>query len=138
MTSECKLGFIDRMLEKLPEIHLIGYNYCGPNTNLMKRLACGEQGINPLDCACKEHDISYAENSDLKARCMADKLLILRAIRRIYAKDSKIGERCAALLISWLISVKLFVSKIELFIDNVGKSCCRLAMKMKKNSGENI
>lgn len=136
MSSKHKLGFIDRMLEKLPEIHIRGYNYCGPNTNLKSRLARGVVGINKLDCACMEHDIAYAENSDLKSRCMADKLLILSAIRRVYAKDSQIGERFAAMLISLLISVKLFLSKMELFIDSVGKCC--LALKCKKKSRENI
>lgn len=136
MSPKRKIGFIDRMLEKLPEIHIRGYNYCGPNTNLNYRLARGEVGINKLDCACMEHDIAYAENSDLKSRCIADKLLILRAIRRIYAKDSLIGERFAAMLISWLITVKLFLGKMELFIDSVGKCC--LAFKFKKKSRENI
>lgn len=137
MSTECKMGFIDRMLEKLPEIHLRGYNYCGPNTDLKNRLAHGEQGINKLDCACMEHDIAYAENIDLESRCIADKLLILRAIRCVYAKDSKIGERFAAVFISWLISVKLFLSKMELFINSMGKCC--LILKFKKNkSRENV
>lgn len=130
------LGFIDRMLEKLPEIHIRGYNYCGPNTNLQSRLAHGEVGINELDCACMDHDIAYAESSDLNSRCRADKVLILRAIRRIYAKDSKIGERFTALLISWLIGVKLILCKIELVINNVRK--CLKAMKTNKKSGENV
>lgn len=83
-----------------------------------------------------EHDIAYTENTDLKSRCVADKLIILRAIRRVYAKDSQIGERFTAMLISWLISVKLFLGKMELFIDSVGKYC--LALKFKKKSRENI
>lgn len=129
-------GFIDRMLEKLPEISISGYNYCGPNTDLRTRLARGEVGVNELDCACMEHDIAYAESNDLNSRCIADKVLILRAIRRVYAKDSQIGERFAALLVSWLISVKLLFCKMELFIGSVRKS---LAVKFKqKKSSENI
>lgn len=135
MSSERTSGFINRMLEKLPEMHIRGYNYCGPNTNLKSRLARGELGVNKLDYACMEHDIAYAESDDLNSRCVADKVLILRAIRRIYEKDSQIGERFAALLISWLISVKLILCKIELFIVGVRKC---LAMKLKKKSRENI
>lgn len=107
-------SFIDRMLEKLPEIHIRGYNYCGPNTNSKSRSARGEVGINELDCACMEHDIAYAESNDLNSRCIADEVLILRAIRRVYAKDSQIGERFTALIISWLISVKLILCNMEL------------------------
>lgn len=119
MNSQRKIGCIDRLLKFLPEIHIRGYNYCGPNTNLEVRLAHGDMPINKLDCACMEHDITYAEGNDLKSRCIADKKLILNAIRRIYAKDSQIGERFTALLISWMISVKLFLGKIELFFDNL-------------------
>lgn len=114
MSSKRKIGFIDKIVGKLPEIHIIGYNYCGPNTNLLTRLARGEQGINELDYACMVHDIAYAESKDLKSRYNADKLLVSKAIKRIYAKNSKIGERFAALIVSGLIGVKLIISKIEL------------------------
>lgn len=119
------------MLEKLPEIHIRGYNYCGPNTNLESRLACGEAPVNELDCACMEHDIAYAKSDDLNSRCIADKVLILRAIRRVFAKDSRIGERFTALLISCLITIKLFLCKIELFISNARKC---LIMKLKREN----
>lgn len=127
--NEHKIGFIDRILEKLPEIHIRGYNFCGPNTDLANRLARGESGVNELDCACMEHDISYSENDDLKSRCIADKLLILKAIRRVYAKDSQIGERFTALIVSWLMSVKILLNKIELNISSVRRW---LSLKMKE------
>lgn len=42
------------------ELHLPGYEYCGPGTNFKKkRLTLGQPGINGLDSACREHDISY-------------------------------------------------------------------------------
>lgn len=135
MLSKPKISFIDRMLKRLPEMHIIGYKYCGPNTNLEQRLACGEVGINKLDEACMEHDIAYAESEDIVLRCVADKLLILRAIRCVYAKDSQIGERFTALFISWLITVKLILSKMELFICSV-RNC--LTKKIKIKSSENI
>lgn len=121
------------MLKRLPEIHIRGYNYCGPNTDLHTRLAHGVMPINKLDCACMEHDIAYDVSNDLKSRCTADKILVLKAIRRVYAKDSQISERFAALLISWLISVKLFLGKMELYFDSVRKC---LAMKSKRKHCE--
>lgn len=119
MTSKRKVDCIDQIIEMLPEIHLSGYNYCGPNTKLEKRLAHNEPGINELDCACKEHDIAYAESTDLNWRHSADKLLVLKAFRCIFAKDSRIGERFAAMLVSVLISIKIILRKIEVFAGSV-------------------
>lgn len=112
MSSKREIGFIDRIIEKLPEMHIPGYRYCGPNTN-MNRLVNGEPGINELDCACMEHDIAYTVSSDQKSRSKADKLLVLKATRRVYASDSQIGERFAAMLVSGLISIKIFIQKIN-------------------------
>lgn len=130
MTSTRKIGFVDRIIEKLPEIHFRGYNYCGPNTDLERRIARGELATNKLDWACMEHDIAYAESNDLKTRCKADKILVLKATRRIYANDSRIGERIVALFISWLISIKFILSKTELYFGNIRKC---FAMKSNKN-----
>lgn len=135
MSKRKNLGFVDRMLEKLPKIHIKGYNYCGPNTNLDASLAYGELGINELDNACMMHDIAYAESEDLKFRCEADKLLILKAIRRVHAKDSRIGERFAALLVSCLITIKLIFSKMELRIRRLQSS---LASKSKHCEKKNV
>lgn len=129
MSSRRKLGFVDRILEKIPQIHLSGYRYCGPNTDLKNNLARGELGVNELDCACMEHDIAYAESDNLEFRCTADKLLILRAIRRIYACDSRIGERFAALLVAVLISIKFTITNVELYIAKVRKC---IAVKFNK------
>lgn len=121
MASKRKLGFVDRIVGKLPKMHIKGYNFCGPNTDLESRFARGELGVNKLDWACMEHDIAYAESGDLNLRCAADKILVLKAFRRIYAKDSQIGERFVALLVSSLISVKFILGKAELFIKGARK-----------------
>lgn len=126
-----QLSCVDRFLEMLPEIHIRGYNYCGPNTKLEQRLACGVPGVNELDCACMEHDIAYAESTNLKSRCKADKTLVLKAIRRIFAQDSRFGERSVALIITWLISIKITIIEIEILINRV-RAC--LAMKSKRNT----
>ena len=69
-------GIVNSLINKLPvELHLPGYNYCGPGTKLFERLARGDQGINPLDNACKVHDITYSEYQNLDQRHRADKEL---------------------------------------------------------------
>lgn len=84
-----------------------GYQYAGPGTHLKKRLARGDPGINPLDAACEAHDIAYAQNqNDIAARNIADDILAEEASKRIFAKDSSMGERTAAVIVSNAMKVK--------------------------------
>lgn len=100
-------GVLNTLINKLPfELHLPGYNYCGPGTKLEKRLARGDRGINPLDEACKEHDIRYSTSKDIKDRHIADNLLAKKAFERFKAKDASFGEKTAALGISGAMKVK--------------------------------
>lgn len=91
-------GFVNDLINKLPiELHIPGYQYCGPGTKLKERLARGDMGINPLDAACKEHDIAYSRNREnLGARHAADKILEEKARNRVLAKDATFGEKAAA------------------------------------------
>jgi len=59
-------------------------------------LARGERGINPLDAACREHDIAYSRSTNLVERHTADRTLADKARNRITASDSTFGERAAA------------------------------------------
>lgn len=53
-------GFINKLINKLPfEFHIPGYKCCGPRNQLDKSLLRGDEGINPLDEACKLHTIAY-------------------------------------------------------------------------------
>jgi len=53
-------GLLDKLINTIPfDAHISGSNFCGPGTKLLKRLEHGDQGIKPLDEACKEHDISF-------------------------------------------------------------------------------
>lgn len=100
-------GFVNTLINKLPvELHIPGYRFCGPGTRLKKRLQRGDQGINPLDEACKEHDIAYSQNQDLKTRHEADKILAEKAWERVRSKDSGIGEKAAALTITGIMKGK--------------------------------
>jgi len=100
-------GLVDKLINNLPiELHLPGYQFCGPGTKLEKRLARGDQGINPLDSACREHDIAYSKHKDLESRHIADKVLAERAWERVKAKDSSIGERTNAWLVTNAMKTK--------------------------------
>uniref|UniRef100_A0A6P7GUK9 4-coumarate--CoA ligase 1-like n=1 Tax=Diabrotica virgifera virgifera TaxID=50390 RepID=A0A6P7GUK9_DIAVI len=94
-------GLVNSLINKLPfELHIPGgYQYCGSGTKLQKRLARGDPEINPLDAACKQHDIAYSQHSSLEERHKADKELENRAWERVKSKDASIGEKTAALLI---------------------------------------
>lgn len=117
-----EFGLIDRIINKLPEIHIPSYQYAGPGTKLEKRLARGDPGKNKLDVACKHHDIAYATCANSKSRRKADRVLIDQALRRIYARDAKLDERAAALLVSALMTTKVGLSKIGLGLDTVDMS----------------
>lgn len=101
-------GLLNTVINKLPfELHIPGgYQYCGPGTRLKERLRRGDPGINPLDGACKEHDIAYSIYKDLPQRHQADKRLQSRAWERVKAKDASVGEKAAALLVSGAMGAK--------------------------------
>lgn len=100
-------GFVNSLINKLPvELHLPGYNFCGPGTKLQKRLSRGDVGINPLDQACREHDIAYFQHKSLVDRHKADELLENRAWERVKSKDASLGEKTAAWFVTNTIKSK--------------------------------
>lgn len=100
-------GLVNSLINKLPvELHIPGYQYCGPGTKLEKRLKRGDPGINALDSACKEHDIAYSNNKTLEDRHKADWILENRAWERVKSKDAKFGEKAAAWLVTTGMKVK--------------------------------
>lgn len=72
-------------------------------TKLEQRLKRGDRGINPLDSACKEHDIAYSRSKNLADRHKADEILENEAWKRVKAKDAKLGEKAAA----WLVTTTM-------------------------------
>lgn len=100
-------GLLNRVIDKLPiELHIPGYKFCGPGTRLSKRLARGDVGINPLDEACKSHDIAYDLYSDLENRHRADRLLAQVAFDRVRAPDASVGEKLSALGVGTAMKAK--------------------------------
>lgn len=100
-------GLIDRTINFLPfELHLPGYQYCGPGTKLQKRLERGDQGVNLLDAACKNHDIAYSKNKDLNIRHQADKVLENKAWERVLSNNSSLAEKSFAYLVTNAMKTK--------------------------------
>lgn len=100
-------GFLNKVIDSLPiELHIPGYRYCGPGTKLRKRLEEGQSGVNPLDEACKEHDIVYSENKDDLNRTAADKVLEDKAFQRFKSSKASLGEKIAALGVSAAMKAK--------------------------------
>lgn len=104
-------GLIDRIIDKIPfELHVPNYQYCGPGTHLKERLNRGDPGINPLDAACKTHDIAYDKNKESSERSKADKILQKEALKRVFAKNASFGERAVALGVAAAMKVKRKIS----------------------------
>lgn len=100
-------GIINSIINKLPfELHLPGYQYCGPGTKLQKRLLRGDQGVNELDKACKEHDIAYSQKKDTFDRNIADTILAEKAWSRVKSADSNLAEKASALLVTNIMKAK--------------------------------
>lgn len=92
---------VNRVIDALPiELHVPGYQYCGPGTNLKSRIARGDPGINKLDQACKEHDLAYAKYSNSEDRSLADRILSNKAWERVKSTDASFGERATALAVA--------------------------------------
>lgn len=98
--------FLDRFIDNLDrEYHLPGgYRFCGPGTDLEKRLK--QSPKNKLDEFCKEHDLKYSLHKDRETRSEADKILGQKAWSRVLARDSSLGERANSLLVSAVMKTK--------------------------------
>ena len=84
---------------------------------MKERLARGASCINPLDAACKEHDIAYPKKRDnLNARRAADRVRTERAWKRVLAEDASLGEKAAA----WGVA-NTMKAKIKLGMGSEGR-----------------
>ena len=98
---------INKGIDLLPvELHVPGYSYCGPGTDLKKRLARGDKGVNKLDEACKAHDIAYSKYSDSGHHRLADRQLANSAWARVKASDASLGEKAAAWAVTTAMNAK--------------------------------
>lgn len=95
------------------EIHLPGLNYCGPGTNVTKRVRNGVKPINRLDNACYQHDLDMEvrgpQRVGTKASALrASDMRLARAAKRI-ALDPKTKKRERAL--AWVVHRAMLANK---------------------------
>jgi len=101
---------------------LIFKGSAGPVRSYRNAFARGDQGINPLDEPCEQHDISCSQSRDnLDARHAADRILAQKAWERVITKDASLGEKAAA----WAVT-------------NVIKAKTKLSMGLKKKMREKL
>jgi len=100
-------SLLNRLIDKLPvELHLPGYQFCGPGTKLEKRLQLGQKGINPLDEACRRHDLAYSSSKETRKRQEADKILAEEAWSRVISSDANLKEKAAAWAVTNIMKAK--------------------------------
>lgn len=127
-------GLLNTVINSVPfELHLPGYQYCGPGTDLKKRLALGQSGINGLDSACRDHDIAYDKNNSLSERNAADGVLEERAWSRVLAKDANFKEKAAAWLVTTAMKAKRKIGAGCGFVNIV--KACKKALKKSVKAG---
>lgn len=129
-------GLLNSAINNLPfELHLPGYNYCGPGTRLRERLIRGDRGVNKLDDACMQHDIAYSNYNNLEDRHKADLELLNMAKQRQKAKDAGNGEKLASWLVGKVMKTKLKAGAgIRGFKSVVSKIRAQLKKFKPKNS----
>ena len=98
-------------------MHVPHYKFCGPGTKLTERTECGDVGINPLDEACRQHDLAYTDsNSD---RRQADRVLAQYAFSRMLAEETPSDERTGAVMTACCMVSKITFEKFFSRIKNV-------------------
>ena len=101
-------GLLNKAIDALPiEMHIPGYQYCGPGTKLDKRLARGDVGIYALDEVCKKHDIAYSQSSNLSNRHEADRFLSTVAQKIREDPNSTWKEKLAATFVKKAMDTKV-------------------------------
>lgn len=132
-------GLVNNLINNLPfELHLPGYNYCGPGTRLQERLLRGDRGINGLDEACKSHDIAYSNYSDLQSRHNADLELIKMAKRRMQSKHASKGEKISSWLVKNIMKSKVKagagLKKFKSAVAKIGRHLKKIKPKSNKDA----
>ena len=100
------------------ELHLPGYNYCGPFTMIKHRLRNWKMNapVNKLDLACFLHDVAYS-NADATASSVrrADELLISDALEYAASINKWYGKAwryCVAGTVVGCIKAKMIMEDL--------------------------
>lgn len=116
------------------EIHVPGYTFLGPGTKLEERLKRGDQPINPLDAAAREHDIFYSRYKDREHRHIADGILEKKAWKRVISSDANLSERGVALLTAGAMKAKRKLGLGLLSASASSRKLKRIARKKNKKT----
>ncbi len=129
-------GVVNSFIDNLPlELHVPGYEYLGPGTNVDLKLSQGVKPKNKLDEAAQNHDIAYARSSDVDERHEADYKLQEDAWKRVISDDSDIGEKAAAYLTTNAMKVKRWLGagiKYPINLDEKDQKLILEGIKLKK------
>jgi hypothetical protein len=74
------------------EKHMPGMNYCGPGTNVWRRLREKVKPIDALDSACKSHDLVTEPRGPYTSKGNA---------RKLRAADQKLRDKALKLSMPW-------------------------------------
>jgi hypothetical protein len=129
-------GLVNSIIDNLPlELHIPGYEYLGPGTNLDLKLLQNVKPKNQLDEAAKNHDIAYARSSDVDKRHEADYKLQEDAWKRVISNDADLGEKAAAYLTTNAMKVKRWLGagiKYPINLDEKDQKMILEGIKLKK------
>lgn len=131
-------GILNTMINKSPfELHVPGYNYLGPGTNLDLRLEKGVKPANKLDELALQHDIAYSKSNKMSDRHKADYALQEGAWNRVLSKDAGLGEKAAAWLTTNAMKVKRSVgagllTQHPVYLNDEQKAALSLAVQNEK------
>jgi hypothetical protein len=100
MAYRSKLGYPQSKVKWVPpydakERHLPGYNFCGPGTNVHRRLRNGVKPMNKLDAAALRHDLAVEPRGPYVAKGhgpslrLADRILMEEAQRLLFVKGEQ-------------------------------------------------
>lgn len=95
------------------ELHLPGYQYCGPGTDYEGRRRKGQTGVNSLDNACMKHDAVYNstevknDENRLKRRRADDELIAAASDFRKSSK--KFSDKAAGAVTEAAMRAKKFL-----------------------------
>ena len=113
-----KNSALDALIDLLPfEMHVPHYKFCRPGTKLAERIERGDVRINPLDQACRQHDLAYTDSNS--NRRQADRVLAQYAFSRILAEETPSDERTVAMMTACCMVSKITFEKFFSRIKNV-------------------
>ncbi|KAF6215891.1 hypothetical protein GE061_000226 [Apolygus lucorum] len=103
-------GLIDFLVDHNPfNLTLPGLNYCGPGNDLKSQIARNISPTNPLDNACRAHDIAYENSKDSSVRRVADQKLLGAALERIKSSQSSFLEKVGAATVAAAMKGKMML-----------------------------